>query len=310
MTRFFHGTMTVIVLIVLGITLIGLPASGIRVPFSQIVPKIAFYTAVLGLAIYCRYRGAERFSDAMMIVFWVGLVSDLHVFPMFVAGRSGVPYQDEMLAGFDQALGLEVTDVLALMANYPRAQELLSNIYYTLVYLMTFALLGTTLLGKVQAAKEYVISCALAVAVCFPFFAAFQALGPWTQYGYAASPAQAEFVNVMQALRSEHVFDMDLGYVSGLICFPSFHTILAMLSGLALRTVPYVRWVALAWAALIVFSTLTTGWHYVVDVLAGLAVAAGCVLGTRGFSRVEAKVYTQRAAEPEAQPSLTPCLAV
>jgi len=111
----------------------------------------------------------------------------------------------------------------------------------------------------VQAAKEYVISVRAGGGRVLPILRRVSGPGPMDPVWLRGFPRPGEFVNVMQALRSEHVFDMDLGYVSGLICFPSFHTILAMLSGLALRTVPYVRWVRFGLGGLIVFPPDTAG---------------------------------------------------
>jgi len=83
---------------------------------------------------------------------------------------------------------------------------------------------------------------------------------------------------------------LDLAYRDGLICFPSFHTILAVLAGVALWSIPYLRWAAAALAALIVVSTVTTGTHYVVDVVAGLGVAFVAFGVAKGYTWLELKV--------------------
>jgi membrane-associated phospholipid phosphatase len=56
-------------------------------------------------------------------------------------------------------------------------------------------------------------------------------------------------------------------------CFPSLHVALA---ALATRAVPAERWrtLAVAWAAAIALSTITTGQHLIIDVIGGLALAA------------------------------------
>jgi membrane-associated phospholipid phosphatase len=296
MSRFFHATMAVLVLTVFAITAYGMWASGLRVPVAQVLPKIGMYSLVLVGAAFYKRRQADRFVAALMIVFWMGLVSDLHVYPMFLAGRQSVVYHDELLVKADRMLGLEVTDVLAWIEAYPEIKQQLDAIYYTLVFLMTAALLSTTLLGRLRAAQEYVIAMVCAVALTFPLFAVFQAQGPFTYYGYPPSPAQADYLRTLAALKSQETFTMDLRYASGLITFPSFHTILALLAARALWSIPYVRWFGLAWAGLIVLSTVTTGWHYIVDLAAGGVIAALSVMGAGVFSRFETKYGTEGCA--------------
>jgi len=58
-----------------------------------------------------------------------------------------------------------------------------------------------------------------------------------------------------------------------LVTFPSFHTATAMLLLLAFRGVPYMRWVSLALNGLMLIAIPIEGSHYLVDVIAGIAVA-------------------------------------
>ena len=90
----------------------------------------------------------------------------------------------------------------------------------------------------------------------------------------------------LAALQAPGWFMIDFRYKEGLICFPSYHTILAVLAAAALSRVPYLCPTAFVWAALIVFSTVTTGSHYVVDVLAGLLVAAMLMNAAGTISRI------------------------
>lgn len=302
MSRFFHGTMACVALGVVLLSAIGMQLSGIRVEPAQFLPKLGLYALVLAGAFFYRYRQAEQLACALFIVFWMGLVSDLHIYPMFLAGRLPGEFCDAQLAACDRLLGIEVIDITAWIGAHPWLKEPLDQIYYTLVFLMTAALLATTLTGRLRAAQEYVIACVCAVALTFPLFAHFQALGPWTYYGYTPATYQDEYLRVFHALKTEPVFTMDLGYTNGLITFPSFHTILALLAGLTLWSVPYLRWLGLTWALLIVVSTLTTGTHYVVDVIAGAGVAAASFAGGRAFSWIEARLQAP-ALVTEAAPA-------
>ena len=79
--------------------------------------------------------------------------------------------------------------------------------------------------------------------------------------------------------------------------FPSLHSAYPLLAFLALRRVfPRAAWIMLAWSALVWFSVVFLGEHYVIDVVAGIAMA---VASDRVASWVEARL-ADRTAHAEA----------
>jgi membrane-associated phospholipid phosphatase len=71
----------------------------------------------------------------------------------------------------------------------------------------------------------------------------------------------------------------------GVVCFPSFHVIWAILGANALWCFKPLRIPVAILSTLIILSTMTSGWHYFVDVLAGLLVAAAAIAASRALSR-------------------------
>jgi membrane-associated phospholipid phosphatase len=61
--------------------------------------------------------------------------------------------------------------------------------------------------------------------------------------------------------------------IYGVVCFPSFHVIWAILCAAALWTYKPLRVPVALVYGLIILSTMTTGWHYFIDVVAGAVVA-------------------------------------
>jgi len=169
-------------------------------------------------------------------------------------------------------LGVEVPTVLALMDSYPVIRETLYIAYNTLIFLITLAIMVPPMCNRMRAAKEFTIGVVLAAAICLPLFAVFQAAGPWVHYQYLPLTDQSNYMRTFAAIKSQEWYAIDLAYSDGLICFPSFHAILAVLAAAALWPIRYVRWPTALLACLIVVSTVTTGSHYVVDVLGGLMV--------------------------------------
>ena len=61
-----------------------------------------------------------------------------------------------------------------------------------------------------------------------------------------------------------------------MITFPSLHAALALVFILAFAPVPLLRWIGAAVNILMIAATPVDGGHYVIDVLAGLALAYLC----------------------------------
>jgi hypothetical protein len=64
-----------------------------------------------------------------------------------------------------------------------------------------------------------------------------------------------------------------IAHEAGVVCFPSFHVIWAIFCARALSTFHPIRIPACIFAGMIILSTLTTGWHYFADVIAGCVIA-------------------------------------
>ncbi|HKI37714.1 MAG TPA: phosphatase PAP2 family protein [Gemmataceae bacterium] len=279
----FNATMTAIAAGVLALSAWGMHAARITLPASQVVPRLALLGVLLAGVAFYRWRKVERALNLVLMTFWAVLISNLLLLSMYVAARLSAQPCDAQLARIDAWLGVEVPDVLRLMEQVPAVGRVLEVCYGTLIFLMTLAIMVPPLCGRMASAKEFALSSVAAAAISLPLFAAFPALGPWSYYGYAPSSPQAESMQVLLALKGDDGFVLDLSDLNGVICLPSFHTILAVLSATALWSIPYLRWAAAALAVLIVLSTVATGWHYLVDVMAGLLVAPASVAAARGY---------------------------
>jgi hypothetical protein len=296
--RRFHTTLAAVTLCVLLFSAWGLWASGITVALPGLLLRLALLALLLvGVAFY-RWRQEEKLLNLLLMCFWAVLLSNLHMIPMFLAGRQSGELSDALLARMDAALGVEVPAVLNAVARVPFLKPVLDVAYGTLIFLMALAVIVPPLSGRMEQAKEYALGCLAAAMISMPVFAVFRAVGPWSVYALTPTPEQARYTEVLVALRSGRPFTLDLSYASGLITFPSFHAILAVLAALALRHTRYLRWPAAVVAALVVLSTITTGWHYLVDVWAGLLVAL--------LSFAAARVYLRLEGRPGHLPRLLP----
>ena len=91
--------------------------------------------------------------------------------------------------------------------------------------------------------------------------------------------------NYQHVLRNEAV-----NVFLGIAAFPSLHVAFEFLVWLWVRRVWRAGAILYAIFTVIIFlGSVVTGWHYLIDSLAGLALAAACFFGVRaGFSGPEA----------------------
>jgi hypothetical protein len=296
--RFFHLTMAAIAVLFLVGSAIGLYLTRTGVPLGQIAVRLVLLSVLLALAGFYRWRRLGKAVNLIMMAFWGITFGYLHIVPMFIAARMNVPLSDSLLARMDKAIGLEVPQVLEFAHNHPTLTAVLNASYDTLLFLIVLAIMLPPVCGKMRIAKEYAIGSLVAAMIALPLFAMFQALGPWTYYDFAPNAGQEEYIKTFLALKAEASSTIDFGYHNGLITFPSFHAVLAVLAGVALWQFPYIRWPALILSTMIVISTLTTGWHYVADVLGGLVVAGISVTAAKAYSRLENRFSPIKAGAP------------
>ena len=69
----------------------------------------------------------------------------------------------------------------------------------------------------------------------------------------------------------------------GIITFPSLHAALAVILIAAFWPVPLARWISLVVNALMLAATPIDGSHYLIDILAGIGIAVGCIYAARAL---------------------------
>ncbi len=257
------------------------PFSRLRIEWASFgVPYFLIATlAAAGLA----YRGLNRdkgIAAACFVMAQVLLFSNLAELDNYLGLTLHRPLIDEYLAGIDRATGIDwwayVTWVksnrffgLILTCAYASSIWQLAAVILFLGFTRRFARLD-------RLALAFMLSGSMTIAfwVVFPNFGALplhysQGL-PEPAFNLAMSKADA----LQQlALYAGPVPPLRFSDLTGLIGFPSFHTVMAALTVQALWKIPFAGMTALACNILVLLSIPADGGHHFIDMGGGFLVA-------------------------------------
>jgi len=275
------GTAVAVLLVsVIGCRLTQVHVSGVR---GRVVAAILVAAMFQAVPLYWHRKHRFALRDSSLTVLWAALLWIILPFPVDVAGRLGraFPLRDALLARLDAHLGVNIAAV-ARWATLHWLGRAVNSTYLLLTPLLVLAFLVPGLTGRATAVKRLLVGNLLAFAVGLPMFACMPAVGPWYGEHFAANPTQAVCQTDLLHLRQPGPYEHR---PTGVVCFPSFHVMWAILCAEALCCFRWLRWPAWIVAALIVASTMTTGWHYLTDVLGGFVLAGICMAAAHRLVR-------------------------
>lgn len=234
---------------------------------------------LIGVLSYCIVRSFTRLIETCLLAIWAVLYTNTLTILILIAGRSPYPLIDHALASMDARAHFSTEYFVHLVSYALPIEAGLVVVYAVLPGLIVASILIPALSGHTEAARRYVIGIIVAAILTAASSTLWPAIGPWTTQAISPTKEQAGVAAYLIRLKSSGSVDVDL-MNAGVVSFPSFHVVLAILSALALGSIRRLRTLAWVLAGLICISTITTGWHYGIDVLAGLMLTAVTVFVT------------------------------
>jgi hypothetical protein len=292
--RYFQFNWIPIALMAVALS-IGLMLANFRIaPLGALVTG-TFVAVYAGFA-YANARSLTRRDPQVMfclgstaqLVLITGLITPL----TYVAGAANFPLQDANLLAIDRALGFD----WVAYANFVNDRPILAawlTFGYTMIrwpiFLIPALLAGAYLFQRIQ---EFIFAFSVALiittvgSVFVPAIGVFQHIGldPATLTN-VDSRAYLDFLRDFVPVREQSMRTLDLLNLAGIVYFPSFHAGSAILYAWAFWPIRWMRPIALVANGAMIVATPVNGAHYLIDIVAGIAVAILAIVAAKAVGR-------------------------
>jgi membrane-associated phospholipid phosphatase len=199
----------------------------------------------------------------------------------YLATAAAPQLQDAFLARLDGHLGFHWPSFLAAVNDRPFLPDLLEKAYGSTAALTEGVVLWLAIRGRGERLAEFLAllclsSLGLAIGmVLLPAAGAFVYFEPAPQL-FDHFPSGREmwpFLDAFNSLRDGSLTKIDASTVQGVVTFPSFHTMLGIITTYALRDTRALLIPAAILNGTMIVATLPVGGHYLVDTVTGAAIS-------------------------------------
>ena len=251
-----------------------------RFDFLSVAPFLMFSLIIFMAGIYYRLYRNEKTIASTLIVLGIFIafsyVSLLLNYSFIGMDR---PFIDAWLADIDQRLGFVWPDAVAFVQRYPLLDSLSTAAYASSLPQLALLIPILGLSGKTWILDKLILSVFLSLAITLAIWAAYPSLGSATYFyqqgydvDYSGLVLGKDYVDAMLEIYNGIDRQLSLSDLEGIVSFPSFHTVLALLGILASWHVRYLRWPYLVLNCLVILSVPVDGSHHMIDVPGGIAV--------------------------------------
>ena len=207
----------------------------------------------------------------------------------YIAATYGAADQTALVAQFDQWLGFDWPSYITTVLGAPWLNETLSGGYHSLktqIVILPFVLI---LCGR-PARARLLLNCfwlgafiVILTAMAVPTIDAYIWHGDMMmdERGYTGIAR----IDHLQMLREGSMQFIKIDEMTGIICFPSFHTVAGCLfAGFSAYLGP-ARFGLAALNGLLIAATPHNGGHYLADTLAGVIIGIGLIAAAEAYTR-------------------------
>jgi PAP2 superfamily len=231
-------------------------------------------------------RHKVMFAEAVLAMFLLALFTNIAGAAQYPAVALGFPQVERWLAASDAALGIHVPALTAWTGLHPIFARVLIASYFSLLPQFALPIVAFGLFYRDREGLwEYIFHFHFCLAVTLLGVVLLPATVPIAYYGFHSLIDQTRFIDHFTRLRSGTFTELRLNNIEGMISFPSFHVAGGLMVTWAFRH--HRGWFAALAVlnTLLIASTVLTGVHFAIDVVAAVVLFAGSVLLWRAWGR-------------------------
>lgn len=266
------------------LVLIGYGQAGLSIAVATALPYFLMIALLVSVAIarrsidQPRQRRIADLVEALGLFCWVSALGGL---ASYAVAAGSIGFEDAALARADQAIGFDWPGAYHLASAHPWFATIAGLAYRSIFITPLVIVAALALTERVARAWTFIALFAAALAISlatFHFWPARSALAFHIGMRPDYLPATGiDHVAIITALRSGALTVVDPARIVGLITFPSFHAVSAVLFSWAGWSVRRIRMPLAMVNGGMLIVTPVEGTHYLVDILAGILLAASLI---------------------------------
>ncbi|OGT51761.1 MAG: hypothetical protein A3E84_05150 [Gammaproteobacteria bacterium RIFCSPHIGHO2_12_FULL_42_13] len=243
--------------------------------WAQSITFLAFSLLFLFYGIYIRKESphAATFIWGMGLFAW-GALSNI----IIVNGVQSTPFPpiDAWLVKADAFFGINIAAMMAWSHEHPLFNRFFDLAYNSLGYELFLIPIGLAVFNKRRPLAIFFISYMISLLVGDLIYYFFPTMAP---SGILHSPyfLEAQQHTSQRFYQVHHFLPITAKGDGGLIAFPSYHVIWAVLLTYTMIEKKLLFYPLVALNTLIIISTMFLGWHYFSDVISGIVLAIGSI---------------------------------
>ncbi len=255
------------------------------VPVMMLLLALGFFYSVSG-------RSRQLADMAQYAALLLAFLAAASIFT-YITATLRLPLWDTEFASIDSALGFNWLACFHFVEAHRPLKMLLNIAYASMIPQVIVSIIYFSHIGRRDRNDEFWWCALVSLLITAIGSGILPAMGAWVTYG-VPEIAQAVHLPHLLALRDGSISSFSLATLQGIVVLPLYHTVLAILLVYIYRGQRFWFPAVATINSLMLISIPTEGGHYLIDMLAGGAVAALSIMAVRAAMRVECIPGTQR----------------